>query len=399
MRLRPTLVLALTLFDRPSSIPISYPDIMASEKRPARREDFRIAIICAMPLEYDAVSLIFDTFFDEEGDPYGKAPGDTNQYTTGRIGRHDVVLVLLSDVGKAPAAGAAASVRSSYTRLELALLVGVCGGVPYVGTDEVLLGDVVISKMVVQYDFGRQYSHRFKIKDTIEDCLGRPNKTIRGLIALFETEMGRARLHKKAAERLQDLQAAAEGRRADYCYPGPNKDKLFKPTYLHRHRKACNECGERPCDDAASASCEELCCEAEYLVSRKRLDKKQQVALELAQAPTIFVGRIGSGDSVMRSSQRRDELAKEQQLVAFEMEGAGVWDEVPCIVIKGISDYADSHKDTLKLWHNFAAATAAATTRAVLERYSPADHGGPAEAVLYQVAQHGDLPGQQPSEL
>ncbi len=27
------------------------------------------------------------------------------------------------------------------------------------------------------------------------------------------------------------------------------------------------------------------------------------------------------------------------------MEGAGVWDEVPYIVIKGICDYADSHKN------------------------------------------------------
>ena len=352
---------------------------MASERRPARREDFRIAIICALILEYDAISLIFDRFWDEDGDPYGKAPGDTNQYTTGRIGKHDVVLVLLPNIGKPSAAGAAASFRSSYTRLELAFLVGVCGGVPYIGRDEVLRGDVVISKMVVQYDLGRQHPHRFETRDTIEESLGRPNKAIRGLITIFETEMGRARLQKKAAEHLQDLQSKAEGRQADYNYPGPNQDKLFEPTYLHRHHEACNACGNGPCTEAASASCEELRCEDEYLVSRERLEKKQQVALELAQAPTIFVGRIGSGDSVMKSSHRRDELARIHQLIAFEMEGAGVWDELPCIVIKGVSDYADSHKDKLKRWYDFAAATAAATTRAVLDRYSQADPGGPAE--------------------
>ena len=377
---------------------------MASARQPARREDFRTAILCALVLEYDAISLIFDRFWDEDGDPYGKAPGDTNQYTTGRIGKHDVVLVL-SSTGKAAAAGAAASLRSSYTRLDLIFLVGVCGGVPHVRrvpsggslpsvgslpsgrkdeVHEVLLGDVVIGDMVFQYDFGRQHEDRFETKDAIEDSLGRPNKTIRGLIAIFKTKMGRERLQKKAAERLQDLQL-----KADYCYPGPNQDKLFLPTYLHQHHKACIVCGDGPCAEAALASCEELGCEDEYLVPRERLGKKQQVALELAQAPTIFVGRIGSADSVMRSSHRRDELAKERQLIAFEMEGAGVWDEVPCIVIKGISDYADSHKDKHKGWHNFAAATAAATTRAVLDQYSQTDPDRLAEAVPYQ----------QPSEL
>ena len=29
-------------------------------------------------------------------------------------------------------------------------------------------------------------------------------------------------------------------------------------------------------------------------------------------------------------------------MIAFEMEGAGVWDEVLCIVAKGVCDYADS---------------------------------------------------------
>lgn len=55
-------------------------------------------------------------------------------------------------MGKSNAAAAAASFRSSYNSVELALLVGVCGGVPRVGgfiEDEILLGDVVISRAVV----------------------------------------------------------------------------------------------------------------------------------------------------------------------------------------------------------------------------------------------------------
>ncbi len=63
--------------------------------RPSRREDFEVAIICALPLEYDAVSFLFDEFWDGDGDPYGRATGDRNTYTTGRISSHNVVLTLL----------------------------------------------------------------------------------------------------------------------------------------------------------------------------------------------------------------------------------------------------------------------------------------------------------------
>ncbi|KAI1013599.1 hypothetical protein LB504_013194 [Fusarium proliferatum] len=51
------------------------------------------------------------------------------------------------------------------------------------------------------------------------------------------------------------------------------------------------------------------------------------------------------------------------------MEGAGVWDSFPCIVIKGACDYADSHKD--KDWQRYAAATAAACAKAFLGFWVP----------------------------
>jgi nucleoside phosphorylase len=146
-----------------------------------------------LPHEYNAVFLLFDKSWDEDGEQYGRAGGDTNDYTTGRIGKHDRVLALLPNIGKAAAAGAAASFRSSYPSLRLALLVGICGGVPSLGTDEVLLGDVVISKIILQHNF-RQYHNKPVPKDTVEDSLSRPNKDIRNLIAIFETEQEKQRL-------------------------------------------------------------------------------------------------------------------------------------------------------------------------------------------------------------
>jgi hypothetical protein len=64
----------------------------------------------------------------------------------------------------------------------------------------------------------------------------------------------------------------------------------------------------------------------------------------------------------------RDKLAMEHDIVAIEMEAVGVWDVLPCIIVKGVTDYADSHKD--KVWHNFAAATAASVMKAILVQYN-----------------------------
>lgn len=87
------------------------------------------------------------------------------------------------------------------------------------------------------------------------------------------------------------------------------------------------------------------------LVQRKRLELKRELEqrgqLNEAQAPSIFVGWIGSGDTVLRSGEDRNRIAKEHDVIVFEMEGAGVWGEIPCIVVKAICDYADSHKNKL----------------------------------------------------
>ena len=147
------------------------------------------------------------------GDRYGRAAGNTNSYTTGRVGKHNVVLALLPQMGKANAAGAAASMRSSYSALKLTLLVGVCGGFPTSENGEILLGDVIIGKAVVPYDFGRQYPDKFVRKKTVGDNLGRPSKDIRGLLATFETERGLERLEQRTAYFLKQLQVNTPRRR------------------------------------------------------------------------------------------------------------------------------------------------------------------------------------------
>jgi nucleoside phosphorylase len=357
---------------------------------PSGRDDFEVAIICALSIEYNAVSLVFDEFWDHEGDKYGRASGDPNHYTTGRVGKYNVVLALLPHMGTIDAASAAASMRSSYRALKLALLVGVCGGVPQGEHGEVLLGDVVISKSVVQYDFGRQYPDQFVRKDTIGDNLGRPNKDLRSLLAWIETDRGIETLERRTADFLQQLQAnAAKSKRAGknkYRYPGAARDQLFKANYRHKHHIAatclCRHClgdAHPVCDAALDSFCDDLGCDKNQLVVRTRLDEKRQLEREdntAAQAPALYVGAMASGNMVIKSAAHRDQIAEKEKVIAFEMEGAGIWDEVPCIVVKGVCDYADSHKH--KGWQDFAAATAASAAKAILERYVQNDK--PSEA-------------------
>ncbi|KAL6802683.1 nucleoside phosphorylase domain-containing protein [Trichoderma sp. SZMC 28013] len=262
----------------------------------------------------DQPRCLFDRFWDGDGNPDGRAHGDTNAYTTGQIGKHNVVLALLPSMSTASAAGAAANFRSSYSAVKLTLLVGIRGGVPGTGADEILLGDGAISRTTIQHTLGRQHPNKFVTKDTVYDNLGRTNKDIRTLISSFKTE------------------SIQERHRYSYRSPGVSEDELFAANYRYKHR-ASQKC-----------KCNQ---ETHGLLMKKVLE------LDDAQCPKIFVGCVASGDAVMKG------------IVAVEMEGAG-----------GNLQFADGHKN--KVWQPFAAATAASVMKAILGRYtlteSPSSH-------------------------
>nr|XP_036580860.1 kinesin light chain [Colletotrichum truncatum]KAF6788932.1 kinesin light chain [Colletotrichum truncatum] len=335
--------------------------------QPRRRSDFQVAIICALPLEYDAAALAFDQFWSWDQIESGSEGHDN--YRIGRIGRHNAVLALLPGMGKVNATSAATSLKATFDGLKLAILTGICGGVPRpkTGNDEIMLGDVAVSKGIVQYDFARQYPDRLARKDTLGDNLGRPNKDIRTLLATFETQLGLDDLQYQAAQALSGIQQKAidTGHRIGYNRPTEVGDVLFEPDYVHRHRdhRGCGCCESNACEQAISASCEEIQCDTGHCVPRRPLAPGRNRDFR------IHIGHIGSGDTVMKSGLHRDGIAAEHGLIAFEMEAAGIWDEIPCIVTKGVCDYADSHKN--KSWQNFAAATGAATTKAIIGFYTP----------------------------
>ena len=113
-------------------------------------------------------------------------------------------------MGKASAATVAAHCRASFPNIKLALVVGICGVVPFRpdSGDEIVLGDVIISNGVVQYDLGRRLSdNRFAPKDTLLDVLGRPNLEIRALLAKLKTILDRELLQADMARYMEVLRA------------------------------------------------------------------------------------------------------------------------------------------------------------------------------------------------
>ena len=61
--------------------------------------------------------------------------------------------------------------------------------------------------------------------------------------------------------------------------------------------------------------------------------------------PAIYYGLIASGGPGDEARTARDRLRRELNVLCFEIEAAGLMDSFLCLVIRGICDYADSHKN------------------------------------------------------
>lgn len=336
---------------------------MESQDRPRDRNQFEIAIICALALEANAVLCSLDEIWHDAPPIYGRAPGDRNHYVFGRSGRHPVVVLTLAGMGNVQSAGAAASLNMSFGSIQLVLLVGICGAVPFgPGGQEIILGDVIVSEVLVRLDFGRQYPTGFKRKDTILDAPGKPNEEILSLLQRWKSQLMAQQLHINTMQHLTILMQHPQIETENPMF----LDQLFAPEYIHRHHIGCIECSlaDSVCDIALNASCEELGCDQNMLVYRAR---RSECDTRNGFSQQIHLGSIGTADMVMKSARHRDELAASEGIIAFEMEGAGVWDKFNCLIVKGVCDYADSHKN--KKWQGYAAAVAAATAKEILEQY------------------------------
>jgi nucleoside phosphorylase len=287
---------------------------------------------------------------------------DVNVYTIGRMGKHNIVVCPLPHMGKVNAAVAATNLRFSFPNIRLSLLVGICGGVPVPsgGAPEIFLGDVLISDSMIEYDVGRQHAGGFHRTSRVKERLGGPSQEIRTLLSSLASREVYSAFEEQLNKHLEDIQALNK----KWLCPGFSQDVVFEESNLHRNRTI----GRHRCTCASgnSVNCPRHGCEETHPLRLRSSENSDHIS--------VHIGTFGCADRVMKSAQHRDLLARTEGVLAVEMEGAGVWDNLPSVIIKGVCDYADSNKH--KVWQNYAAATAAAAAKAFLACWPPGARAG-----------------------
>ena len=303
--------------------------------RRLRHKEYTVGWICALSVELAAAQEMLD----EEHDDLERDDNDENLYSLGSIAGHNVVIVCLpaGRIGNNPAAAVATQMRATFKGIRFGLMVGIGGGVPSAEAD-IRLGDVVVSQPhqtfggVIQYDIGKTTPSGFERTGSLNFP---PQILLAAAARVRANELrGRSRLSKHVSmlDRIHRFQRDRAG-----------PDVLFEATYDHEGGQTCHLCNT---------------------------DKQEARQSRESEEAVVHYGTITSGNQVMRDGRTRDKLSNELGgILCFEMEAAGLMNSFPCLVIRGICDYADSHKN--KTWQPYAAGTAAAYAKEVLSVIPP----------------------------
>jgi len=310
---------------------------------------YTVGWIAPLPLELaPAVALLEE--YDQKF-----VLGDDIGYHVGRIGNHWVVMAVCSKIGTNPAAHVLANMCRSFPNIKHVLVVGIAGAVPYYDLDlqeQIVLGDIVVGCPqsseggVVHYEFGAWDS---KAGITRSGHTLEPSAALQAAVNIVQSS------HMKNGTRipqyLRDIRSClVEDEVPEFTDPGGANDYLFSNGYPHR-------------------DCARLCSGLCDFTKAKPRSARGSRAIRQEDTPRIHYGTIGSANTLVLSSAKRDELYKEHGIICFEMEAAGVMNSHEALVIRGISDYADSHKN--KTWQKYAAAVAAAYAKEILLTLQP----------------------------
>ncbi|KAK5242070.1 hypothetical protein LTS06_011754, partial [Exophiala xenobiotica] len=324
----------------------------------SRPIEYQVGVVCALPHEMIAVTAMLD----EKHEPLKSqnSTQDNNNYVLGRMAQHNVVIACLPAgvYGTTSAATVAGNMLRTFTGLRFGLLVGIGGGIPNnrAGRD-IRLGDIVVSQPegtfggVVQYDLGKNMGEGgFKRKGLLNSpptLLLTALSTLRSKSGLEESQVPQHLIQMKVKHPgLKD-----EG----YVSPGRENDTLYCPQ----------------CDTSQwwwlfwlllVWLCPLLRCEMCENGRVRRLRRSHE-------NPVVHYGTIASGNRVIKDAKERDQLGRDYDAVCVEMEAAGLMNNFPCIVVRGICDYADSHKNDA--WQKYAAAAAAAYAKWFLGQVPP----------------------------
>ena len=356
-------------------------DPVVTPHRPRSRDAFDVAVFCSLPLEGNAVESVFDEVYDDIGDVYGKSPYDENAYFLGRIGRHNVVLVYMSHAARLPAARSALHVQSSFPNVSLAVAVGICGGTPKTPDGlPIFLGDVVVSHSIFPYDTGSPYGDAFNLDDRLHGPISLLPPQPQALLANIQSLPHSRLVGSRHTQHLAAAQSAAG--MEDSAYPGADHDTLFT---------ACTN-PEQPAvqrhEDGSHSAIDPGTRHTTFGEVRRRSGLLRNSGEN--PEPSIHIGLVASGDSLVRSAADRDQFWEKYGVIGFDMEAAGLGEVLPCLVVKGVADYADSHKD--RRWQKYAAASAAAGMKALLEHYSDDDPSSPSVVKIMDLEEKSPLP-------
>ncbi|KAK6524489.1 hypothetical protein TWF281_011396 [Arthrobotrys megalospora] len=341
--------------------------------RSRSHHDYTVGWVCALPEEQTAALAMLDKQHPDLLIP----STDKNAYILGEIHGHNVVIACLpsGQIGNNPAVAVATRMISTFQSIRFGLLVGVGGGIP----PKVRLGDIVVSTPtgqypgVVQWDFGKM-ENEFKRTGALNNPPTILLTAISKLRTFVEAEgtkipqymddlkVNRPRLAAKYLwnESLKDLHADG----------GQNAEAAFL-TWLWRTFLAVIG----------------FLFGWSTLASTPRPEVKEEDDERGPGEPRIHYGLIASGNQVIKNAKFRDNVNQSLggDVLCFEMEAAGLMIDFPCIVIRGICDYADSKK--AKDWQEYAAAIAAAYAKEFLSYVQSTDvsREKPAKAVMTQV--------------
>jgi nucleoside phosphorylase len=313
-------------------------------------EVITIAIFCA--LSYEAVAIKYS--LDEEFTCRVRTTGSKKHvYSFGRIGDHKIVIARPHQMGTVKAAQCAAAVSEQFPNVRFALMVGIGAGIPSLPKRDIRLGDIAVSipqddhPGVIQYDFGKYEEDGFVLNGSLSKP---PSILISADGSLEEDEMmNRSPLTKI----LRDII-----KKPGFARPSTG-DILFDQDFDHVNKSHIDKSHIKKWSDCSG-------CEAS---SEKKLVSR---AVRHQKHPVVHRGLILSGSGVVKNPQVRDRLCQDySDAICFEMEAAGIMDEIPCLAIRGICDYADTHKQDG--WHHYAAAVAAAYCKAVLHKIDSQD--------------------------
>lgn len=249
--------------------------------------------------------------------------------------------------GTSGAADLARRMSIAFTSIEFFLMVGIAGAVPQYGLSshlrKIFLGDVVVSMPgpghggVSRYDAGAWKNGKL---EALEHSNSPPERVINAVHTLKSYNI------PKFPELLPPIEEKIKvNGHSGYKEPPADEDILFPKEYPHQNvKKLCTEC-----------------CDPEKAQTRQSRKEERS-----SYSPAIHHGRVGSTDQLQLDPAFRDELYEKDSIIAFEMEVSGIINMHPSMAIRGISDYADTHR-AKNSWQQYAAMTAAAYAKALVK--------------------------------